>query len=83
MNISGAKLYLAAVLAISLTLRATLGDITPFLSDSVSAFVGWGLGGVSAGISILIGPEIMSAVQTAVNSLAGKPAPTDTTTPSA
>lgn len=70
MQVTGAKLYVAAVLAVALVLRATIGD-SPFGPEAQST-IGWVLNGVAAGLSVIVGPEVMDAVRIAVGKLAGK-----------
>lgn len=63
-----ARLILAALFAIALTLRADIGSV-PFPED-VAAYVGWVLNGVCAGIAILLGPDIADGIKAV---LRGKP----------
>ena len=70
MNIVGAKLYIAAALAVALALRATIGD-TPLDGDA-AAYASWALNGIVAGLGVLIGPEAADALKAFVSKLAGK-----------
>lgn len=70
MNIVGAKLYVAAGLAVALALRVSIGD-APFSPD-VASTAGWILNGVVAGLGVIVGPEVMDAVRVSVNRLAGR-----------
>jgi hypothetical protein len=69
-QVTGAKLYVAAALAVAFALRSTIGS-APLDPDLASA-VGWVLNGVIAGLAVIVGPEAMDAVRDAVNRLAGR-----------
>ena len=69
-KVSGAKLYVAAVFAAAVAMRATIGD-SP-LNGETAGYVTWALNGVCTGLGFILGPEIADGVKTVVGKLAGR-----------
>lgn len=55
---------LGALLAVCAALRADIGS-TP-MPDDVRAYAGWLLTGATAGLTVILGPQLASAVQAAL-----------------
>ncbi len=69
-SVTGAKLYLAAAFAVCMTLVLGIGDAP--LSPHDQEVAAWVLKGISAGIAVLIGPELAEMIKAGVDRLAGK-----------
>ena len=73
MNISGGKLYVAAVWAVAVALRADIANAPISAGDQDTAK--WVLTGIIAGLGTILGPELIDGVKTVLGKLAGKEEP--------
>ena len=73
MNITGGKLYVAAVWAVAVALRADIANAP--IGDADQATAKWILAGIIAGLGTILGPELIDGVKTVLGKLAGKEEP--------
>ena len=69
MNIKGTKLYIAALFGVAFAMRATIGE-SPF-SASDQETIGWVLNGVTTGLGVVLGPELVDGIKTVLGKLSG------------
>lgn len=61
MSFNGSKLYVGALFAVAVAMRATIGDAGFAPAEEVK--VAWALNGIAAGLGTIIGPEASQAIR--------------------
>lgn len=70
LKITGAKLYVGAVCASALAMRATIGDAG--FPPGTEQVISWALNGVASGLLFVLGPEVAGSLRDTFLKLAAK-----------